>query len=318
MYYLAFSSRSASGRWIMRPVIAALNKNRPAEAARLFVGCVLHKTVPQGPGLMRWLVRAIGRADTRRLTQALAQQHCFYCTKGIESCEQCNGRGYFDDSTICRTCSGLGVARCDFCAGSGYVTYKYIPEGLRMAAISERSRGAVAEIHSLLKEPIPLVTDRRLAASRRALMLLLAKLNRLMGVLENAIDESESMVPIHPAYADPADRVIRACMRAAAKLDPRIRQVLMNLADVAQCEAAATSKPSVRKILEQRARFYRSLGSSGDFTGTSLRRPFLKARRQERSLRDRSSPAKTPPKRSRTSRQPSPRTATPTSLVSPG
>jgi hypothetical protein len=177
-----------------RRLKACLTSDRWPDAVRLFTDGVAHELVPDRPDLARWLMRVVGRTETLRLAKAFALKECFYCKGGLERCDACGGRGYHPDQTICERCIGLGRAACDFCTGSGWVTYNYVPAGLRLPVILERAKVAAGNAETLLRKATPAVSERSSSATGRSLAKELVQLNRLMGVFENAIVAGEKLV----------------------------------------------------------------------------------------------------------------------------
>jgi hypothetical protein len=262
-------------RRFARRLKASLNSDRTSEAVRLFTDGVAHELVPDRPDLGRWLMRVVGRTETLRLVKAFALKECFYCKGGLERCDACDGRGYYRDGPICDRCIGLGVAACDFCTGSGWVTYNCVPAGLRLYVILARVKAATGKADTLMGKNDPAVSGRSSREKGKALAKELLLLNRLLGVFENAIVVGEKL-SAQDATAGPGVRkLVKTCRRGARRLEPRVRQVVQALAEVARLDATRAIKPVARAVAARRAEFYQGLATSNDFFGSGLHHPHL-------------------------------------------
>jgi hypothetical protein len=270
---------------------ACLKNDRPTDAVRLFMDGVAHELVPDRPDLARWLMEVVGRVETLRLARAFALQGCFYCKNGLERCDACDGRGYYRDRTICERCLGVGVAACDFCAGSGWVTYNYVPVGLRLLVILERARAAAGEAGTLLRKPVPAVSERSPREMGKALAKELMQLNRLLGVFENAVTTAEKLLALEATIAPAVRKLVKTCLHTARKLKARTRGVLRGLAQFARLQSTRAAGPAARTVAARRAKFYESLVASEDFLGSGLHHPRLQERREPPR------PSPTPPPR---------------------
>lgn len=262
-----------------RRLKACLKRGRSNEAVRLFMDGVAHELLPDRPDLARWLMKVVGRTETLRLAKAFALKECFYCKSGLDRCDACDGRGYHRDQTVCERCVGVGVAACDFCTGSGWVTYNYVPTGLRLLVILQRAKAATGKADVLLRKPIPSVSARSSRETGRALAKELVVLNRLMGVFENALAVVEKLALRGSQTGPGMVKLVRACLRTARKLQIRTRHVLRGLADFARMESTRAAKSASRAVAARRARFYDGLVASESFLGTGLYHPHLEARR---------------------------------------
>ena len=259
---------------------ATLKSDRAPDAVRLFMDGVAHELVQDRPDLARWLMKVVGRTETLRLAKAFALKECFYCKSGLERCDACDGRGYHRDGAICERCVGLGVAACDFCTGSGWVTYNYVPAGLRLPVILERARAATGKAKALLRKAIPTVSERSSRETGKALAKELVQLNRLMGVFENAIVAGEKLVAYDSETEPGVRKLVNTCLHAARELQTRTRHVLRGLADFARLESTRAAKPAARTVAARRAKFYDGLVASENFLGSGLYHAHLQEQRE--------------------------------------
>jgi hypothetical protein len=249
---------------------ACLKSDRPSEAVQLFMDGVAHELVPDRPDLARWLMEVVGRAETLRLVKAFALKECFYCRSGLERCDACDGRGCHRDRAICERCVGLGVAACDFCTGAGWVTYNYVPAGLRLPVILERAKAATGQAEALLRKAVPAVSERSSHETGKALAKELVRLNRLLGVFDNAIVAGEKLV-VRDSKAGPGVRkLVKTCRHTARKLQTRTRRVLQGLAEFARVESTRAAKPMARAVAAR----------PENFLGSGLHHPHLQERRE--------------------------------------
>jgi len=257
-------------------VVQALERGRRQDAARLFLQGLSHGIAPQDKPLLKWLSRAIGKELTAKLVNAFVHFPCFYCKKGRTRCEDCDARGSLEEGTPCRTCVGIGVARCEFCDGSGWVTLEYVPEGLRPVVIRNRAALALQRMRNLSRQPVgrPSSGDADKTVKRCSQFLL--NLDRQMGVFENVLVAVE-----HLPEADHAKVKLRSladrCVQTAAKGENRIRETILCMANAFRAAAKTAGKGSrKRSQAERRAEFYAALvDANRTLAGTGLEHPFL-------------------------------------------
>lgn len=252
-----------------QPVVRALDADRDAEAVKRFKEVVLG-----APRIRRLdplaLAKLLGRARTTALVQAFAKHPCMACRQGLLLCEDCDGRGNFRDGRICDDCLGLGAANCSFCAGSGRITYNYVPRGLRPAVVLTRTRLALAEARTLLAA----APASQAAKNRKAVAKAILSCNRLLGAFNNAIGAAHAS---KASSAAPAifEKVTAASAKAAAKLERRTRRLLALLSESARLDSERSTDAERRRLAERRAAFYAGLARKASFVGTALYHPYL-------------------------------------------
>jgi len=262
---------------LLRKVLSELNRGRGSEAARLLLDVESRSPVPQETDLVEWLSARIGAKPTAKLVDAFVHLPCFYCKKGRSKCETCEGRGYLRDDMICDRCIGLGIERCDFCDGSGWVTIGDIPPDLKSPVLMRRVKIAFARIEGILRRVPSIVSGNRAPASFRNAAQLLINLDRQMGVLENAVTAAKDVTDSQPDRAKEMAKLVRACVRAAVKVWPKATALIQHMANGSRREVeGADSQSGARARAERRAELCESLAASDMLSGTSLERPFLR------------------------------------------
>ena len=89
---------------VMQSIQQELTEGKKAEAVRLFMEAQSKHLLPGDGDTLQWLVEKIGKDSTNKLLYALVHYPCFYCKKGLQPCEACNGVGHFDHEMICDQC----------------------------------------------------------------------------------------------------------------------------------------------------------------------------------------------------------------------
>lgn len=262
---------------LFRTVARALDAGRAAEAVHQFMQALAHDTTLKHVDLPPVLAKSLGRKRADALVTAFAEHPCMVCKRGLLLCEECDGKGHIGDR-MCEECLGLGAANCSFCAGSGWITYNYVPSGLRAAVVVARSRLALADARGLMADALPEAGQGRASLNRKQLAQSLLRLNRLMGAFNNALGVARHPPETGSAATRMLEKVEAACSKAAEKLERRIRRLLVLLSGAFQAEAARADGPGKQRLAERRAAFYGALAKSADFAGTSLYHPYLAAR----------------------------------------
>lgn len=266
----------------LKVAVSHLKAGRAQEAARVLIHDLQYTAVPPQVDLGKWLVRSIGEKPAVKLIQALAYYPCFYCKNGLEDCGLCGSRRTnAAGRSCCEHCLDLLKVRCDFCGGSGWITYHDLPSGLWPAVILVRTRAALSEFSTLAKHGLPATASAAPSSARRLLERQLLILNRLAGILENTADATKKYTAQNgPAFKPVAARVLNTVAAAWEKMQTRLRNTLLLLGDTLRREAIHAETKKARAIMIDRADFYRMLAKSRAFEGTSLFRPLLPTRRR--------------------------------------
>lgn len=268
---------------LMQKVTDELNADRDVQAVRLFADGLDHGIVPPGVNLVHWVINAIGKAGTSKLLKAYARHPCFYCKNGVEPCEACKGQGYWQDDTLCETCVTTGVARCDFCNGTGFVTFNAIPADLRLLAAFERVKFAAGRTKVLVDRPAPRPSQSRPHECLKQCVIRLIEANRLMGVFENAVILVREISAFESGSRSFQLKIMKACRRYAPLAHERIHGILQCMSVCTRIEATIPRlTPRARNLANRRRAFLDSLlEPSSRFTGTALEHRFLFANLDE-------------------------------------
>lgn len=246
----------------------ALGKKRDSDAAALLVEGLSHSVVKKNADLTPWLRSQFDAGGAKRLLTALTHFPCFYCKRGLLKCPSCGGRGRASGDWPCEPCVALGMARCDFCDGSGWATYNFVPVGLRLSVIISRVQAASSELKVQLRQRSPATTSGKTVAVARQLL----ALNRLAGIFENALDATRAFRK-GGTNKQIVINIRKACIAGWKKIAPRLRECLVRLQRASVQEAAGA-----KGLYPQRKTdFYERLATSRHFmkTNTCIDHPFL-------------------------------------------
>jgi len=139
---------------IMQGIQQELTVGKKAEAVRLFMEAQSKHLLPRDGDTLQWLVEKIGNDFTNKLLDALVHYPCFYCKKGLQPCEACDGAGHLDHETICDQCLAVGLVGCSFCGATGWSPYESVPTGLRYIVFAGRAKIAEEQIKTILAKRI--------------------------------------------------------------------------------------------------------------------------------------------------------------------
>jgi hypothetical protein len=172
---------------------------------------------------------------------------------------------------------GIGVARCEFCDGSGWVTLEYVPESLRPVVIRSRAVLAMQRMKALLERPVPRVTASEPDKAIKRCSQLLLNLDRQMGVFENVV-VSLAHLPASDGAKAKLRSLMGKCGQIATKGEDRIRDTILCLGEAYRAKAKTAGKGSkAREQAGQQAEFYVSLvDADRTLAGTGLEQPFLR------------------------------------------
>lgn len=263
-------AEAARAQTVFSAIGQQLRRGRQQEAVRIVVDGVARRLLPSDSALPGMLSKQLGAPAFSKLVQGFATFPCFYCRRGLQECLACVGRGTSHGGWVCETCVGLGISRCDFCDGAGWVTYSIVPEGLRPHVIAERVSLARKGLKSLLAQSNP---DER--QGRRAVARHLMELNRLCGVFENASVAIRAIRLRSKPMVAIIRRIEKACLTAWKSLKPRMKLAVQALERLEAKDLARETGTSARQRLERRVAFYHRIARSAGFDGTSLHHPFL-------------------------------------------
>jgi len=265
---------------VLKVVAALMKAGREQDAARILIRDLRRSSTPREADISKWLVRTIGAKPATRLLHTLAHYPCFYCEHGLEECNLCGWQSQTGEKRgCCEHCLDLLYARCDFCDGSGWITYNAIPQDLWPAVVVVRTNAALKRLTDLMKNRLPAVTPTEPTQARELLEREQLVLNRLAGIFENAVDATRKYPARNsPTFKPVAAKVLNTSTTAWEKIQARMRQTLLLLAVAIRSEAGLGATAKAQAIMEARADFYTMLAESRAFEGTSLSHPFLPSR----------------------------------------
>ena len=259
---------------ILKSISRELDAGHKAKAVRVFTDAYAQNIFPTNSKLPDALLKSIGKKHTAELIDSLAQLPCFFCKKGLEPCERCEGQGTIADSTVCEACIGLGYARCDFCVGTGWATIGTVPAPLRWNVIRRRIQIIEPLLVKSLKRRIPKPATPN--GFQRTSQLLL-EFNKILGVLENTITTIDD-----PALADivpklTRNKLKRTCIKATLKCEGAIRSILVSLSACVEHQIRTQRLTnSAKEKLTNKAEYYEFLSKQTNILeNTSFGHPFL-------------------------------------------
>jgi hypothetical protein len=262
---------------LVEEMLAHLKNGRIVEAAKLFLAGQADGIFPPGHNLPEKLVKTIGKKATSRIIFAFAHYPCPFCKKGRSKCRDCGGHGHIDHNMICEQCLGLGVVRCDFCDGSGWMAMQDVPEGLRIAVFIKRAQTALKRLKLIFAKPLPRPLKNSPFTALKKSARLLVKVDRYMGVLENVLIMADKLRISEPQFKNKIGKITQLCVEAAAEGKKYVREIINCMVVSARLEMEVTEKGSLEhKLAKKRMEFYRSLLEKSDiFVSLSDQHPFL-------------------------------------------
>jgi hypothetical protein len=262
---------------LVEEMLVHFKNGRIIEAAKLFLRGQTDGIFPPDHHLPDKLVETIGGKATNRIIFAFAHYPCPFCKKGRSECRDCKGHGHISHEIICDRCLGIGVVRCDFCDGSGWMAMRDVPEGLRISVFVMRAQTALKRLNLIFAEPIPKPSKNKPHTALKKFAQLFVKADRYMGVLENALLMVDRLRISEPQLKNKTDRIAMLCVEAAAEGKKYIREIVNCMSVSARLELERTKKSSPKyNLSKKRAEFYRNLlGKSDIFVSLSDQHPFL-------------------------------------------
>jgi hypothetical protein len=240
------------------PIIAALERHLGEDAGRLFLKAVTHHAAGDAFELVDLLRQRGGEPMLQRLVFAFAKFACPHCRRGLNACEGCAGSARTDDGRgPCQRCLSLGATLCDFCGGSGFATYSFVPEPLRAAVAAARTDQAAARSAELLAWPLPTTVARgQLKATRKVLAKELVSLRREIAVLSNAAQFVREYRDANANGRRFAARVFAHVARAAGPARTRVGVLLALLARISRELVVDADEPGDESFEVERAEMF--------------------------------------------------------------
>jgi hypothetical protein len=250
---------------VVKDVILDLQASRFEKAADQFLRAQKDGILPADRTVVKKLLEILGEKTANQLIAAFAFHPCQFCTKGRTKCDICKGSGHIEQNAVCERCSGLGVARCGFCNGSGLLALADIPEGIRTPAFIMRAEKTLKDAESLLKVPIPNASADKAASALKKCAALWVAMDKLLGILENVVLTFKSSMVSSSQDDNQLQKVTDLGIQTAAILTRRIREVVSVMQKLFLSEAGASPSGSPRaRMAKNRAEYYQSLSNKAD------------------------------------------------------
>ncbi|MFI5381464.1 MAG: hypothetical protein ACHRHE_19370 [Tepidisphaerales bacterium] len=258
---------------VLQGVAERLHAGRREEAVRLFLDGMAHKILPDDHELLDGIQQFMGRDVALALVLAFADFRCFYCRQGFEECTHCVGTGSIPETDQpCERCISLGHSPCDFCGGSGRVTYSFAPAGLRPAIASCRSKLAVGNLRKLDAAGIADLARGEAAEGRARLVKLFLDYDRDLASLRDALDVAHSLRRKHQDKHF-TEHLYLNSSRAAIAAMRRMQSILEQLAAISQRTAGKFENPEARELELSRATLFED--KAAEFARAIHHRPSL-------------------------------------------
>jgi hypothetical protein len=231
--------------------------------------------LPKGGQTPDWLIKNFGTEMAAKLVDAFVHFPCFYCQKRLQPCENCKGAGHHNFERICDPCLGLGVVKCNFCAGTGWVAIDYVPVGLRPAVIKRRSQLASRRINAILSHPLFQSSPETSNTTFKEYTQSFLDLNKQISVLENSLEAGRDLSENNPQSKTLINKMVGTCVKSGLKGWKGIHEILQSMASAARLEVQDDTNDT-QNLAGLRADYYQSLYDSYDeFIGTNGEHPFL-------------------------------------------
>jgi hypothetical protein len=241
------------------PIIAALERHLGEDAVRLFLNA-LARQVAGGDAfeLVDMLRKRGGDPILQRLVSAFAKFPCPHCRRGLNACDGCAGTARTEDGRgPCQRCLSLGATLCDFCGGSGFTSYSFVPDPLRAAVAAARTDYAATRSAELLAWPLPTTVNvGQLKATRKVLAKELVSLRREIAVLSDAAQFAREYRNANVNGRRFSARVFSHIARAAGPARTRVGVLLSLLARISQELAAHCEDPGEESFEAERAEMF--------------------------------------------------------------
>lgn len=269
------ANHDARASRVVQGLAAELKRNRPDRAARLLDEALAHHGFAPASDLYHWLAGQLGKPASASLVKEYAHRKCFCCKSGLEKCGRCQGRGFLGSEEACETCGSLGAARCDFCDGTGLVTYNAIPTGLRIPAGQVRVSEAASRLRALIRAADEADVSSPEQAGMKRLGRDIIAANAVMGVCENAVVMLNHL-PDETRGSRGASQLEKAALQCGMRAMKLARKLLKMLLANATLLARSNTRSAGRHAARQRAAFFKQVLESERMQAwIGLHHPFL-------------------------------------------
>ncbi|MBE3142519.1 MAG: hypothetical protein IMZ61_01140 [Planctomycetes bacterium] len=250
---------------VVGEVLLHLRSGQFEKAADVFLKAQEKGILPDNRDFTKKLLGILGETKSSQLIASFTFHPCQFCTKGRTKCEICRGSGRISEDAVCERCSGLGIARCNFCNGSAWMALSDIPEGIRAAALVQRAEKTFIDAKTVLDVPVPQISKDNPASTLKKCATLWVLMDKCIGVLENIVAITQTSM-IHASDVDQSlGEITRKAVQTATELKGQVRKVVDTMLKSSQAETEIAPPDSGRaKIAKNRAAFYRALLDKSD------------------------------------------------------
>jgi hypothetical protein len=263
-------------RALVDQMVVALRAGDSQKAAHLLIAAQAAGRLTERAAILPQLTQDAGSGPVSEFLTHLAAFPCFYCRSGFHVCELCEGRGRLSDDMPCERCAGLGVARCDFCGGSGWASLDALPGSVRPLVTLQRVRLALRSARRMLAQIPPAApASAQSEPQKRAARQVLA-VERQRAILEEALFTA-ARAGINSRIGRELGKLLPECAACVPGVERRLGECLGDLARTTRLKLGEhASDSSVQQRVRRRADYYDALRSSEEFAGSSFERPHLR------------------------------------------
>jgi len=254
----------------------ALRERRDEEAVRLFLQIQGKTESPPELEMLAHLKKTYGLESAKQLMHAFACFGCFYCKQGRETCPQCEGRGMREENIVCEGCIGMGLSRCGFCNGTGWIALGCIPAGFQVEVLLLRTKIAMERCKEILNKKMIRPTAKNPTHCFQTYAQHLLELDGIMGVFEETLVNAKSLVKSDHHLGDYISKVVCQGVKVAADCEKRRQKMVQWIIQSNRFAVDAKNmNPEEQDLARARVEFYEDLAHREKFVDTSLEHPFL-------------------------------------------
>lgn len=208
-----------------------LRRGNSSDAVRLFLRAIADAALPTGE-LRAATFQVFGTDLMQEIIHACANLDCPFCKGGFVTCLRCEGTGRTDNTLACRSCRSLGAMRCDFCGGSGFAGYSFIPQELQADVALVRFEHASTMV-SDSEQTLSTLSSQHEHPLRNSLTTY-CHLARVHAIMANVLDLVRS--GIDQPHDDTA-RLLARCWRGLAQVEEKLSQSIRSFVALSRAKS---------------------------------------------------------------------------------